>query len=232
MSSFEDFQVGLSALHAEFAVPMEKLDGFWLGAFQNVNTELVNALFDADEDYFPTVAARAYVNPPKAKAVLPQLYELTWKDMSEVTPYAQLAVKVRFCIGYLGNASLGQLISQEQCEVLIFGYEAYWKFGKDYILGSVVESLLSRLSKPNEWTKNPKASEETGEDKARSALVVEIANEMMGLYAHYRSAQTGGHDGFSTSAKPKPDFIDFRPRIEAIGGPPPKPTKRGWWRWW
>ena len=232
MSSYEELQVGLTALHAEFAVPMEMLDGFWLGAFQNVNTELVNALFAADEDYFPTVAANAYVNPPKAKAVLPQLYELTWRDMSEVTPYAQLAVKVRFCIGYLGNASLGQLISQEQCAALIFGYEAYWKFGKDYILGSVVESLLSRLSNPKEWEKNPKASEETSEDKARSALSAEIGQAMLGLYAHYRSAQTGGHDGFSTSAKPKPDFIDFRPRLEAIVGPPAKPSKRSWFKWW
>lgn len=232
MSSFEDLQVGLSALHAEFAAPMEKLDDYWLAGFQNVNTELVNALFAADEDYFPTVAARAYVTPPKAKADLPQLYEMTWRDTYEVTPYALLAVKVRFCIGYLGNASLGQLISQEQCEVLIFGYEAYWKFGKEYILGSVVESLLSRLSKPSEWTKNLNASEETGEDKARSALVVGIANAMQELYAHYRSAQAGGHDGFSTSPKPKPDFIDFRPRLKAIGGPPVKPSKRRWFKWW
>lgn len=231
MSRHEELQEDLSALHAEFASPMEELDGNWLGGFQNVHGDLVNALLDADEDYFPQLAARAYVSPPVTKEDLPRLYELTWKELSEVTPYAQLAVKVRYCAGYLGNASLGKLIDRDQCAALIFGYEAYWKFGKDYILGSVVESLLSRLPSPNAWKGNPKASEITSEDKARSALAADIGQAMLGLYAYYRSDKSGGLDGIATTVKPKPEFIEFRSKLESIEKPPGEEAKRGWWPW-
>jgi len=137
----------LKELHDEFKSAFNRLDGYWLANFANANRSILDIIREADREGQPLRIAAVYANPQPVDA----LRNLRWSDMDQMTLYGQMIAKIRYSIGYFGNMWEGQVVNNDHCSAMIFAYEAYWKGGNDYFVGSVMENVLKHLPDPSEW---------------------------------------------------------------------------------
>lgn len=213
----------LWSLHGEFQSHMDKLEGQWLPNFKNAHVELVNVLRLGGSEMYGSFAPMCYVDPPDWDG-LRALADLTSWDIDELTMYGQMVVNVRFCAGYLGNLAQGDAMKIEQCAALIFAYEAYWRFGDDYVLGCVVEALLRRIGRPERWAAEPGSDEKSAVE--RVLLAREVGTAMIALFSHHLSTQPGSIEASLGGSRPKPELIDFRSKLLSIKPPRRAPAKK------
>lgn len=173
--------------------------------FRNAQIELVDVLSKTDGDFFAEIAAPVYLRPPKQKVEMRLFYEASPRDL---TPYGLVLVKARFFTGWIGNLAQGDLLNAEQAASMAMAYEAYWAAGSDYLLGCVVEAPIKRLGDPRDWKMKP--------SRARGhMLATDIAMAVRDLYVYHRDNQPSSVARAFGSVPSKPDFIDFKPRVEA-----------------
>ncbi len=193
-------------LESQFGRAFEALHGYWLANFENCHTDVAAVIHLSDSDYLEALLLCAYERVHGFET----LQKFTYLDDDELTPYGLMVTKIRYCLGYLGNLSDGDVVDADQCDALIFAYEAYWKFGDDFILGNVVENLLSRLPEPSRWSWPPDSAFNGLEGPRQFQwLAYTIGKEMKGIARYHRLMQPG-MSAFRTAVEPKPAFKDFR----------------------
>jgi hypothetical protein len=189
----------------------------WLCNFQNAHSKVSNVIRLSDSFFHRDLARRVYV-APSFPLDFERLRGYTFRDSDELTVYGLMIVKVRSCAGYLGNLAQGDLLSKEHCAALTFAYEAFWKFGEDYVLDCVVEALMRRIGSPSDWTRSVEIAKGLDDAFAQLDLGLAIGVEMSELFAHHRSSQRGTIEA-SFGKRPKSTFIEFRQRLDAIKPP-------------
>lgn len=202
----------LNELHDEFKSAFQRLNGYWLANFESANSFILDILDEGDPQMHPLRIAQAYANSKPAHA----LRNLRWTDVNQMTLYGKMIAKIRYAIGYFGNMWDGQVLKNDHCSVMIFAYEAYWRGGDDYLVGSVMETVLKRLPHPSEWQMPPAAAlRKSPYGEERQKLGVEIATASKVLSRYYTDIQPGmGIWGNKNAVKP--DMIDFRERFAAV----------------
>lgn len=202
----------LKELHDEFKSAFNRLDGYWLANFANANRSILEIIQEADRVGQPLQLAAVYADPQPVDV----LRNLRWSDMDQMTLYGQMIAKIRYCIGYFGNMWEGQVVNNDHCSAMIFAYEAYWKGGNDYFVGSVIENVLKHLPDSSEWKMPPAAAlRKSPYGQERQKLAIEIANAAKVLSQYYTAVQLGmGIWGNKDAVKP--DMIDFRERFAAV----------------
>lgn len=202
----------LKELHDEFKSAFNRLNGYWLTNFSNANRFILDIIREADCEVQPIRLAAVYANPRAVDA----LRNLHWSDMDQMTLYGQMIAKIRYSIGYFGNMCEGQVVNNDQCSAMIFGYEAYWRGGNDYFVGSVVETVLKRLPDPGEWRMPPAAAlRKSPYGQERQKLAIEIASASKALSRYYFDIYLGIANSGNKDAI-KPEMIDFRERFAAV----------------
>lgn len=186
-------------------IEMAMADGF-AHNFRNVSIELVDVLSKTDGDIFGEIAAPVYLRPPKEKVEMGGFYDASPLDL---TPYGLVVIKARFFTGWIGNLAQGDLLDAEQAASMAMAYEAYWAAGGDYLLGCVVEAPIKRLGDPRDW--KMKSSRARGHK-----LATDIAMAIRDLYVYHRDNQPNSVARAFGRVPSKPDFIDFKPRVEAV----------------
>ncbi|CAH0229925.1 hypothetical protein SRABI118_02440 [Massilia sp. Bi118] len=223
----------LKELHDEFKSAFVRLAGYWLANFENANRFILDIIDEADCEVQPLRLAAVYVSPKSSNA----LRNLHWSDVDQMTLYGQMIAKIRYSIGYFGNMWEGQVAHNDHCSAMIFAYEAYWRGGNDYFVGSVVETVLKRLPDPSEWRMPPAAAlRKSPYGQERQKLAIEIANASKALSRYYFDTYLGIANSSNKDAiKPemnaiKPEMIDFRERFAAVrqmGAANVSPRNRG-----
>ena len=202
----------LAELHVDFESMSDEFLKLWRAKFQNSNLALLAAIYSADENTRAVFLAEVYrvaAQDMFNKSSLERLNRLTFYDWNEITQYGQMLLKIRFSLGYLGNMRQGDLASAEHCEALIFAYEAYWKFGDDYLLGSIVKEYLEDVLDYGGWDW-PKDSKFKGQEKLR-----QFQNLGYAIKDQFKSLKLFHHISFfrlhqnEPRISGKPEFKDF-----------------------
>jgi hypothetical protein len=196
----------ITALHQEFD-DLKKLEGLWFANFGNASRDVALTIKRCDSDIHQSLLKRVYQDENWRFEYYEQLSHL---DMDEMTPYGLMLAMLRYCVGYGGNLEIGEVLGRRKSLALVFAYEAYWRFGDDFLLGNVVESFLQRLGSQESW-KWPEEIEFGGKEEIRQYqwLGREVILEMKKL-ARYHRIMAPGMENFRTGNEPKPKFRDFR----------------------
>lgn len=196
----------LAKLQQQFIKTFVELDSDWHGNFDNAHKELLKVLSDVDSDIFGNLAAAAYASPPENKHEMSFLYSIRSNQKDGLTEYGRMIVAVRFCLGYLGNLKHGSGLLNAECKALVFGYEAYWRHGGDFLFGSTIDSALKRLGDPGGWGQADAAAQGR-EEKDLIAHGMRVARALWELHSWHRLSQV---PNMEMAPIDKPAFIDFR----------------------
>lgn len=202
----------LEALMEEFGPAHKKLKGMWQQDFQNVHREIPLLIRGSDSDIHNWIIDQVYYK----NWSFAELIEFTISDEKSLKPFGIMLTKFRFGIGYVGNLSVGRVITKDQCAWMIFGYEAFWHYEDNYFIGNIGSILLRRVKTPSEWPK-PSLEELLGRAShiQFQELALEIAEALLEI-SRYRRIMSQSMADIRTQDIEKPAFIDFRSKLEAI----------------
>lgn len=195
----------LFLLHDEFS-HLKKLDAYWASNFPNASKDVAQTIRRSDSEIHNHLLLQVY----KELHPFDYLENLIFWDREDMTPYGLMLTKVRYCLGYAGNLTAGQVVSKEQVLALIFAYESYWHFGDDFTLGNNIEFLLKRLPETETWgwpsRKDFKYKEERSQYQWLGHSVVLELKKL----ARYHRLKSPGMLKIATGRETKPAFRDFR----------------------
>ena len=209
--ALEEALVDLNEEFGEF----HKLDGYWLAEFANSSRDVAQTIRRCDSDIHSYLLKRVYEEmflerASKERNLFNVLEDMTYHQMWEMTNYGRMIVKIRYSLGYGGNMKRGQVLRRLEVLAMIFAYEAYWHFGDDFLLGSVVETFLQRLEPKEEWVW-PMEKEFGGRQDKRQYqwMAWEIVGELKKVFRYHR-LMAPGMENIRTADEPKPAFVNFR----------------------
>ena len=185
---------------------VKKLQPYLNGNFGNCNKAIFNVIAASDGEIRSWLFAQVF------KTVEDDLQQYRTYDVFERDKYSKFGLMlmwIRFGLGYIGNFIQGEVLPEDERLAIVFAYEAYWEYGDDYLLGSLVESFMQQIPADRLWVQP--SAEDFADEKSRKKhqRTREAVLELQGLARFHRLMQPS-MEHFRSGDLAKPERKDFR----------------------